>query len=534
MSALQNQYLSQWKDVTFEFTPSPQKQMNLLAEDSLERIRTLVVEGRRKHAEENLKNADEAMRVLDLIENVVDKWVNIQADWCYFQNYFATVKMKNRVAKASEDFTIADESFRRIVWSCVENPNVVTFCLSIDLLSKFINLKRNFETIRLQCEDDFTQARLTFPRLFFVSNDQLVQILSIRDVKEVKSYLRFFFNAVNDLVWDEQLNALGMLSCESEYVPWPQPLAWSDSNVVIESWLSDIEAIMRKAVWDHIKKARRTYPECDRNQWTVSWPCMIVLCVSQLYWANEAEQAISDGRGKGLLEFNKKCNQQLEEIIVMLRRKLSDLERRSLGTVIVSEVHARDLSRQLVEDSVSSVSEFAWLAQLRYSWEAENVYCSLLCTRRDFGYEYLGVESRLLATPLTDRCYRTLMCALHSNLGGSIEGPAGSGKTETVKCLSQAMALNFISVNCSDGIDILVTAKLLQGALCSGCWICFDEFNRMNVEVLTMVAQQILCIQSALKSQQSKIDFEGSRLTLKPACAIFFTTNPVVCYFCPI
>jgi dynein heavy chain len=105
----------------------------------------------------------------------------------------------------------------------------------------------------------------------------------------------------------------------------------------------------------------------------------------------------------------------------------------------------------------------------------------------------------------------------------------GTGKTETVKGLSQAMALHICVANCSDGIDVLMMAKLFRGVAGCGCWICFDEFNRINVEVLTIVAQQILCIQSALKAQQSDINFEGSRLKLNPACAIFFTMNPVAC-----
>jgi dynein heavy chain, axonemal len=534
-TAALNEYLSSLKDVCFEFKSNPLSQMNLLAESSLEEIKTLVAEERRKcqaeETHENVRGFEKAMEVMDLIEDVVDKWMNVQAGWIRCHYFLTTEKMKIRLAKFSQDFTIAEENYREIVGKCLENPKISTFCLSTGLLSELNHLKQVFETIGLECENDLMQARLKFPRFFFVSNDQLIEILSVRDIKQLKSHLRFLFNAVHDLVWDEQLNALGMLSCESEYVPWPKPLLWSDSDIFTELWLSDIEANMYKAVWDHIKKARRTYPECDRKQWAVSWPCMIVLCVSQLYWASEAEQAISDGRGRGLLDFNKKCNRQLEEITVMLRGTLSDLERRSIGTMIITEVHARDLCRQLVEDSVTSVSEFAWLAQLRYSWEAENIYCSLLCARRKYGYEYLGVESRIHATPLTDRCYRTLMCALHSNLGGSLEGPAGTGKLETVKGLSQAIAQNICVFNCSDGIDFLITAKCFTGIVCCGSWICFDEFNRMNIEVLTIVAQQILCIQSALKSQRSEIDFEGNRLLLNPACAIFFTMNPVNCFF---
>lgn len=78
--------------------------------------------------------------------------------------------------------------------------------------------------------------------------------------------------------------------------------------------------------------------------------------------------------------------------------------------------------------------------------------------------------------------------ALQYFYGGSAIGPAGTGKTETIKEISKGLGILCIVFNCSEDLDIMIMTKLFKGLVQCGAWSCFDEINRIKIDVLSLIA----------------------------------------------
>jgi dynein heavy chain len=123
--------------------------------------------------------------------------------------------------------------------------------------------------------------------------------------------------------------------------------------------------------------------------------------------------------------------------------------------MITMDAHSRDIIEKLYLEKVYNSEEFQWQSQLKVYWleDKKDFNLKIADAAFDYGYEYLGNGPRLVITPLTDRIYVTATQALHLCMGCAPAGPAGTGKTETTKDLSSALAKAIYVFNCSDQMD---------------------------------------------------------------------------------
>ncbi|EEA07374.1 dynein heavy chain family protein [Cryptosporidium muris RN66] len=361
----------------------------------------------------------------------------------------------------------------------------------------------------------------------------------------------------------------GMFSKEGEKISFKKPInIYSDTSLV--DWLNNVVVAMQDTLKDLMRQAVSEIsqefpcPIKDENE-TLNmklskifskFPAQVLLVAWITWWTQRTEESFVLKSTKQLLEMIQAILSALTNIVSKFDE--SNSEKTKYNEMIVEFVHQRDVLIYLSSVGVDSPQSFHWLQYMRmYSRRIEGldststdkkslantlinydnsnsndtssnslIVVSISNATFLYGYEYLGIPEKLVQTPLTDRTYLTLTQALDMRLGGNPFGPAGTGKTETVKALGNQMGRFVLVFNCDERFDFTAMGRIFVGLCQVGAWGCFDEFNRLQARILSAVSEQILTIQTALSRQSNTVELLNKVVPMSPDVGIFVTMNP--------
>ncbi|XP_033023836.1 dynein heavy chain 11, axonemal-like [Lacerta agilis] len=488
-----------------------------------------------KYVEYFLVEVSSWQKSLMVADMVISLWLEVQQTWAHLQSIFTNSEdIRNQLSEDAKRFEGIDKDFKELMAVLVKAKKVIEVTNQMGLLGKLEVLQQRLTLCEKSLADYLDAKRLTFPRFYFVSAVDLLEIISKgTHPKQITRHLVKLFDNVADLKFEEDKSteiqmAVGMYSREGEFVVFSEPCFCKGQA---ECWLSSLEEAMHRTVKQKIMEAVSAYEDKSRDQWLFDFPAQVALTSSQIWWVADVRMAfdrLEEGFETALKDYNRKQIAQLNALINMLLGELTPGDRQKIMTICTIDVHARDVVAKLIAQKVSNGQAFTWLSQLRHRWDEEQSKCFVnICDAQfQYFYEYLGNSPRLVITPLTDRCYITLTQSLHLTMSGALSGPAGTGKTETTKDLGRSLGMMVYVFNCSEQMDYKSIGNIYKGLCQTGVWGCFDEFNRISVEVLSVVAVQVKTIQDAIRHKKKRFNFFGESIELKATVGIFITLNP--------
>ncbi|NXL03800.1 DYH17 protein, partial [Mesembrinibis cayennensis] len=473
---------------------------------------------------------------LSTTDSVISIWFEVQRTWSHLESIFISSEdIRSQLPEDSKYFDAIDQDFKKLMANAVKTPNVIEATNKPGLYDKLEALQKRLALCEKALAEYLETKRLAFPRFYFVSSADLLDILSNgNEPAEVSRHLPKLFDSLAKLKFKMSPDkkplkvGLGMFSRDEEYVPLN---ANCDLSGQVEVWLNRVLESMRSTLRHLIPEAVVTYEEKPREQWVFDYPAQVALTCTQIWWTTEVGVAFSrleEGYENAMKDYNKKQITQLNALISLLIGNLTAGDRMKIMTICTIDVHARDVVAKMILAKVESAQAFTWQSQLRHRWDEgrRHCYANICDAQLQYSYEYLGNTPRLVITPLTDRCYITLTQSLHLFMGGAPAGPAGTGKTETTKDLGRAVGMMVYVFNCSEQMDYKSCGNIYKGLAQTGAWGCFDEFNRISVEVLSVIAVQVKCVQDAIRAKKKTFNFLGETIALVPSVGLFITMNP--------
>ncbi|KAL2166549.1 hypothetical protein VTG60DRAFT_2516 [Thermothelomyces hinnuleus] len=481
---------------------------------------------------------------LNRVHVLFDVWIDVQRQWVYLEGVFTgNADIKHLLPIESSRFQNINSEFTAVMKKVYKQPNVLDVLNIPNVQKSLERLAELLNKIQKALGEYLEKERVSFPRFYFVGDEDLLEMIgNSNDTMRIAKHFKKMFAGLTGLVMDEESVITGFTSKEGEVVRLKKEISLVKTPR-INDWLALLENGMKATLAELLAEAIDEFSPIfaseviDREalrKFMETYPSQIVVLATQVVWTTSVDQSLAEGGTTLQTLFDR----EVQLLRLLADTVLGDLEvlmRKTCEQLITECVHQRDVIEKLIKANARSNTHYLWLLQMRYAYTPEGdflqrLHIKMANAKLSYGFEYLGVPDRLVRTPLTDRCFLTLTQALCQRLGGSPYGPAGTGKTESVKALGVQLGRFTLVFCCDDTFDFQAMGRIFLGICQVGAWGCFDEFNRLEERILSAVSQQIQNIQLGLKhgaeDENAQIELVGRQLRVNANTGIFITMNP--------
>jgi len=414
--------------------------------------------------------------ILMNVSEVLELLSSVQTNWKYLETIFLdSVEISKQLPNEVEKFLAVHQQWLQVVQAVQTDLHLLQHLPPhSSLIDTLQHQMEQLERIQHSLDQFLQQKRIIYPRFYFLSNENLLELLgAARDLTVINKHIHKFFAGIQTLDYipgqgeEKPTVVTAIRGKDNEVFTILKPIVVEGD---VEQWLVNVDIQMV----DTLEKILQTsllsvtkvggYHRCTPQQLLPLINTMLgsmLILSGQIIWTSKITSSLMDlGSGKNLKSLKKlklDWYEYITRLSTLLRTSdLSALDRSKVNNQMVVEVHARDVLNKLrAMQKINRLhsNSFEWMSQLRFYYDKTSTvrshhssnphlerrhdyglcYIQQTNTQFDYGYEYVGNIGRLVITPLTDRCYMTLTTALSLYRGGSPLGPAGTGRSKLLE-----------------------------------------------------------------------------------------------------
>jgi len=468
--------------------------------------------------------AVERLSFLKKARKIIESWVTCQKKWLSLHPLLSTQSIQQNLISETSVWQSANKIWSTTMTLTHNHPDFLSVLQRESLPINISQCSEMLETISRGLTKYLEQKRISFPRFFFLSNDELSRILSSnKDKVIIEESMPKLFMYLKRIEISSNNEITHISDSYGEKIKLHAPI--SVDVVDVENWLSAFDDEIRVTIKDSIRQSLAAFAINRRIQWLFDYPCQVGFVSNKVLWTQQVVSSLKSRKMRGIQALKAKQIELITQLSDSIQTTKDEKSRAFIASMLIQDVHHREILSQMIKNDVSDPESFEWLKQIRYFWEEDSVLIRCINNSFEYLYEFCGNSPRLVVTPLTDRCYQTILSSFRFFNGCQLSGPSSTGKTETIKDCAKALGRPCFVFNCFEEVTSEQMSHFIAGVASVGTWACFDEFNRITIDVLSVISQQVRLLYSSLVSLSEIFSIDGRLIPLNPHGGICITLN---------
>jgi len=479
------------------------------------------------------EDLDSWISKLSNVRDILEKWLVAQALW--LEAAYCMTDVARKLPTEAKRFHAVDRNYLKTMKKVCEVTSVVQCCIGSDWLQNFLPVVMSqLQLVFKSMSNYLDQKRSAFPRFYFVSDHCILDLMAnSRDSTLLQCNLQLVFPGCRRILLEELPNFLsivGLVTTGGETVHFGTAIAVTGH---LEDWLTKTVIEMQESLKGALANAIDELVSGHVSDYVSQVHSQVGVVALQSIWTREVHEAIYKSKmDKTALTIISKKVATTYQTLMRLRQlrpnSLSAGQLKALELMIATQSYLKDAVEELIRKRVSQIQDFDWQRLGRVYWSDDDRSCTASIGGKDFRYtyEYLKAEGRILVFANSERAYYHMIQSLAAFNGTLLLGHAETGKTETIKSLACFIGKMVQCVDCALNLDFQAISKSNIGTASSGTWCCYKNIDSMSQSILSLFAQNVQCVFSALREKKDHIMFtEGEIVTVDPRCGFFVVSS---------
>ena len=479
-----------------------------------------------KYVAQHRTRAEEWVKLIRQFQQSIETIDRCQSQFCYFVDVFLNPDISRQLASDAKELSSIERTWKSFSGRAFDDPYAFKLCSTGNVVAELAIANVTMDGIRKNIEQFLETKRSAFPRLYLLSNNEFINLLSKpKDVQALIPYLPKMFTGVNNLefIMDGHIPSIAFVVNDVGERVQIRPVKY---HANIEIWLQGLCESLQKTVKNDIKSSQQKYKEMVREDWFQVTTTQCVLIVSALERCKSIENALnSQDPGKALFDLENEIQQSMNNLIRFTHLELRPFEKNKIESLMLSDMFYRQITEELQLCNAKNDQDPNWTKQMVYRWdESSNELVVNQCYESyPFGYEYTGKSTRIIQTQNVFNTFLQISSALKTFYSPAIIGDHLIGKTETVLSIAEALGYFVATRTCTSTLTTSQITSLLKGAAQGGYWICLENFTSLRQDVLSAISEEFQAIKYAKEAQLRKVELDGCDIPIIDTCALFVT-----------